>query len=79
MKNGLRMVRHGIRLYHALKELRNDSAVLGEEMKVLYDDLDDILKEHYRLWSARNRSGGFGRSTNHMNHLLEFYRRASQL
>lgn len=78
MKNGLRMVRHGIRLYHALKELRNDSAVLGEEMKVLYDDLDDILKEHYRLWSARNRSGGFGRSTNHMNHLLEFYRRASQ-
>ena len=75
MENGLRMVRHGIHLYYTMTVLRDDPGAFSREMAVLFDDLDDILKVHYTLWSARNRSGGFQRSTAHMNHLLFFYRK----
>lgn len=75
MNNGLRMIRHGIRLYHTMTILRNDKAAFCREMKILFDDLDDIMKIHYRLWISRNRSGGFQRSTSHMNYLLSFYKK----
>ena len=75
MENGLRMVRHGIHLYYTMTVLRDDPGAFSREMAVLFDDLDDILKVHYTLWSARNRSGGLQRSTAHMNHLLFFYRK----
>lgn len=75
MKNGLRMVRHGIHLYHTMTALRGDKDAFSREMKKLFDDLDDILKEHYKLWITRNRGGGFERSTAHMNHLLFFYKK----
>ena len=78
MINGLRMVRHGIRLYHTMKELRNDLPAFRKEMEYLFADLNEIMKIHYKLWSARNRQGGFQRSTAHMNHLLSFYRKMSR-
>lgn len=78
MKNGLHMVMHGARLYYTLKELREQKALFASEMQLLFQDLDRILKEHYRLWTARNRVGGFKRSTAHMLHLLEFYNKMSR-
>ncbi len=75
MTNGLRMIRHGIHLYHTMKVLRDNKPAFRREMKVLFEDLDEILKVHYRLWMSRNRCGGFQRSTEHMNRLLAFYRR----
>lgn len=75
MTNGLRMVRHGLHLYHTMTVLRDDPEAFSREMAVLFDDLDEILKIHYSLWTARNRSGGFQRSTAHMNHLLFFYKK----
>lgn len=75
MKNGLRMIRHGIHLYHTMRELREDKPAFRKEMKLLFEDLEDILKTHYQLWISRNRSGGFQRSTQHMNHLLSLYRK----
>lgn len=78
MKNGLRMVRHGIRLYHAMTMLRGDQAAFSREMEALFYDLDEILKIHYNLWTARNRVGGFQRSTTHMNELLFFYKKMQQ-
>lgn len=75
MTNGLRMVRHGLHLYHTMTALRDDQEAFSREMAILFDDLDEILKIHYSLWTARNRSGGFQRSTAHMNHLLFFYKK----
>lgn len=75
MRNGLRMVRHGLRLYYTMTVLREDKAAFSHEMKELFNDLDEILKTHYHLWTSRNRIGGFQRSTAHMNYLLSFYKK----
>ena len=75
MAGGLRMVRHGLHLYYTMTVLRDDPQAFSREMAILFDDLDEILKNHYALWTARNRNGGFQRSTAHMNHLLFFYRK----
>ena len=75
MTKGRRMVRHGLHLYHTMTVLRDDPEAFSREMAVLFDDLDEILKIHYSLWTARNRSGGFQRSTAHMTHLLFFYKK----
>lgn len=74
MENGLRMVSHGIHLYYTMKELRDDTDKFKKEMAALFTDLDEIMKIHYRLWIARNRAGGFERSTRHMVYLLNLYR-----
>ena len=71
MENGLRMVRYGAKLYHTLKDLRGTPAY-RQNMAELADELNAILKVHYKLWCARNRTGGFSRSIAHMQHLIDF-------
>lgn len=75
MENGIRMVHHGAKLYHSLKNHRDDKELLTRDLKELFILLDDILIKHYKLWMKRNRSGGFSRSSSHINHLLTFYRK----
>ncbi|MEG0688104.1 MAG: glycosyl hydrolase family 20, partial [Hungatella sp.] len=72
------MVHHGIHLYHTMTELRNDNSLFKQEMIQLFEELDSIMKTHYRLWMARNRCGGFERSTKHMTYLLDFYNKSSK-
>lgn len=71
MENGLRMVRYGAKLYHTLKDLHG-TTVYRQNMADLADELNAILKVHYKLWCARNRTGGFSRSIAHMQHLIDF-------
>lgn len=78
MKNGLRMVRHGVRLYQAMKVMRGEDLSFKKEMEALFEDLDEIMKVHFRLWRARNRTGGFERSSRHLVHLLDFYRKMAK-
>ena len=73
MKNGLRMVKHGIHLYYTMTELADDTELFQKEMKILYQDLNEILPIHFQCWTARNRLGGFSRSIKQINHLLTFY------
>jgi N-acetyl-beta-hexosaminidase len=73
MKNGLRMVKHGIELYRTMKFLRTDREEYRKKMRLLFMDLEEILKAHYSLWASRNRLGGFQRSSEQLNHLLDFY------
>lgn len=75
MKNGIRMIRHGATLYHALKEHRENPELLKADLKSLYEQLDGLLRIHYGLWMARNRRGGFSKSIAHMLHLLKFYKK----
>lgn len=77
MENGLRMVRYGAKLYHTLKDLRGTPAY-RQNMAELADELNAILKVHYKLWCARNRTGGFSRSIAHMQHLIDFCTRQSR-
>jgi len=75
MKNGIRMIRHGSMLYYSLTEHRKEPELLKSDLKSLSSQLDALLKIHYKLWIARNRSGGFSKSISHMLHLLKFYQR----
>lgn len=75
MRNGIRMIRHGSMLYHSLAAHRQEKELFIKELHSLYEQLDALLKEHYRLWIARNRRGGFDKSSAHMLHLLRFYRK----
>lgn len=75
MENSILMVHHGAKLYHSLKNHRDDKELLTKDLKELFTLLDDILKKHYKLWMKRNRPGGFSRSSSHINHLLTFYRK----
>ncbi len=78
MKNGLRMVRHGIELYRTMKFLRTDREEYRKKMRLLFIDLEEILRTHYSLWASRNRLGGFQRSSEQLNHLLDFYHKRMQ-
>lgn len=75
MKNSIRMIRHGSMLYHSLTFHREDKDVLKEDLQSLLTQLEKLLPIHYELWMARNRRGGFSKSTAHMQHLLKFYRK----
>ena len=75
MRNGIRMIRHGAMLYHSLTGHRQEKELFKEELADLDKQLDALLKEHYSLWIARNRQGGFDKSSAHMFHLLRFYRK----
>ncbi len=75
MRNGIRMIRHGSMLYYSLTEHRQEKELLKEDLMNLYEQLDSLLEEHYRLWMARNRRGGFDKSSAHMLHLLRFYQK----
>lgn len=75
MRNGIRMIRHGSMLYRSLAGHRQDKELLKADFISLYEQLDSLLREHYRLWCARNRRGGFGKSISHMLHLLRFYQK----
>ncbi len=55
--------------------LDQEKELFKEELADLYKQLDALLKEHYSLWIARNRQGGFDKSSAHMFHLLRFYRK----
>ena len=78
MENGLRMVRYGAKLYHTLKDLRGVPAY-RQNMAELTDELNAILKVHYKLWCARNRTGGFSRSIAHIQHLIDFCTKQSRV
>lgn len=75
MRNSIRMIRHGSMLYYVLTEHRNNKKQLKEDLHNLYSQLDYLLKIHYSLWMARNRTGGFKKSISHMQHLLQFYQK----
>lgn len=75
MQNSIRMIRHGARLYYALTEHRHDAAALKTDLQDLFQQLDSLMQIHYRLWMARNRTGGFSESISHMQHLLKFYQK----
>ena len=74
MHSGLSMVRHGALLYKTMTADRH-SPDFSDRLTALSNDLDDIMKTHYSLWCARNRTGGFARSTAQMNQLIDFYSR----
>lgn len=74
MRNGLAMIRHGEHLYRTMTEYRG-TPCFTSEMNILTTELNQILHTHYDLWCARNRTGGFARSTAHMQKLLWFYRK----
>ena len=75
MRNSIRMIRHGSMLYYVLTEHRNNKEQLKKDLNSLYSQLDYLLKIHYDLWMARNRTGGFKKSISHMQHLLRFYQK----
>ncbi len=74
IKNTVAFINHGITLYYIMKEQPQNYKQL---MAKQYEDLDNICKEHYELWFAQNRSGGFEKSSKHLQHLLSFYAKES--
>ena len=73
LQNALRMIRHGTKLYRVMTQPSSDREVYIGEMSKLFIDLCGIIEKHYDLWVKRNRNGGFTRSIEPMQHLLEFY------
>jgi hypothetical protein len=69
LRNAIKMVKHGLKLYCIM----TGNKEVTSTMKELFDNINDILKEHYNLWVSRNRRGGFARSTAQMQHLAGFY------
>lgn len=76
VENTVAFIRHGLALYLLLSQEKADDYC--DCMRRQFSDLDDILARHYKLWVARNRIGGFSRSTAHLQHLLRFYAREAQ-
>ena len=73
MAQSARMALHGLSLYRAMTEDRGDAAKFRQDMAFLAEDLDGVMREHYRLWKSRNRMGGFSRSIGQMLHLTGVY------
>lgn len=74
--NNIRMIKHGARLYHIMRDVYpNDIEKTEELFAEMAKDIDLIIKEHYRLWTARNRKGGFSRSSAQMYHLYGLYKK----
>ena len=71
IENTVAFIRHGLHLYLLLSQEK--SADYAAQMSAQFSDLDAILHRHYPLWTARNRTGGFERSTAHLYKLLQFY------
>jgi hypothetical protein len=67
--NAARFAAHGAKLHDALRGNGKGFAALAEE-------LAQILAEHEALWHARNKPGGYARSTEQLSWLISFYRNA---
>lgn len=68
-----RMISHGMRLYVAMTDHAEDKEQFAKDMRYLYQDIGEIMQEHYPLWTARNRQGGYAKSQEQMLHLMQVY------
>lgn len=73
----VKFIRHGLKLYKTMSEYNFDTK--SADFTALKEDIEKIYAEHYKLWMKRNRSGGFSRSSAHLNHLIGFYQKEAAL
>lgn len=70
--NAGRFVLHGLCLYTTMAGGPGQPAFRAG-MAGLFQDMDALLRQHYRLWCGRNRTGGFAKSTAQLLHLMRVY------
>lgn len=69
----IKFIIHGLTVYECFNNFNQDKTKTIMTLAELKNNLDLILKDHYNLWIARNKSGGFARSTKHLLHMMNLY------